>query len=111
METKLFKYLKQMCMVGFMLILMFRPGQSVLAAQSTPIATNTTVSDYLVDENDVKYYQFMVDKQGYFNIDFKIIGIDQSVGYGWDITLFDSDGNTQIYSAKDIKKNIHFSNF
>lgn len=83
-----------LCMVITMMPIV--PAKAEDMVEVTP---NVATTDQLNSENDVKYYSFTVDKEGYFNINFSVEGTNESVGNGWSISLCDAANKKEIYSC------------
>lgn len=72
------------------------------------IKLNIYVSDYLDDDNSIKYYKFQLTKQGYFNLSFENIG--EEVSYGWTISILNSEYEV-IYNQKQVKTKMISPNY
>ncbi len=68
------------------------------------IETNTSYTGALSGEKAKNRYQFTMDKDGYFTINFSKVNPTEYVGDGWNITLYDTAGNKCI-SEEGIKSN------
>lgn len=75
-----------------------KPIKAISDQDIKTIGTNTVVEDVLEKGNNIKYYKFTVDKTGYINISFTIPEVNANVYDGWNLTLIDSDGNSEICS-------------
>lgn len=74
------------------IVIVFVIRGEVNAANMQSIATNTPIVDMLEDESDEKYYQFTVDKAGYFTISLKKQDPTADVRNGWEVHLYDMNG-------------------
>lgn len=67
------------------------------------ISLNDSVVDQLESSDTQKYYKFIIDEKGYFNLGFDVNY--ENAKDGWTLTIMDSKYN-QIYKAEKIVKSI-----
>lgn len=76
------------------------------AQTATELEWNSVHTTELTSKSDVDYYKFVIQEDGYFQIDFGNSQLTEEdiCGnyYGWDIRLFDINNNT-IYSQDNVK--------
>ena len=68
------------------------------------IALNTPYTDHLEYHEGVsdgaKYYKFTVEKTGYITFSLSKVDPTLELAHGWDLDIFDMDGNQMDYSAQ-----------
>lgn len=117
MTKSMTKKLKNIVLFGIILLFIginfSRPKESKAISEDDIqyIETNTAVNDQLGSDDGVNYYKFTMEETGYFQLSFKIKGIDVYIGDGWDIQLLDSNGNNTIQSYSDITSDFTSAKF
>lgn len=81
------------CMCGIFLV-----SQEACAAEMTTVTPNETFYGTLERADAEHYYSFVVDKTGYFTIDFSVVDFAADVKDGWDVELCYADTGTDFYS-------------
>lgn len=81
------------CMCG-----MFLASQKASAAEMTTVTPNETFYGTLESADAAHYYSFVVDKTGYFTIDFSVVDFAADVKDGWDVELCYADTGIDFYS-------------
>lgn len=83
-----------LCMVITMM-----PIVPAKAANMVAITPNVAITDQLNSGDDVKYYSFTVDKEGYFDINLAVADVTADTNRGWKITLCDGTDGSELYSG------------
>lgn len=94
-KARSFKVLGQIMLTVMLALTVICGGRQakVQAADMIEISGNTDISDSLESNDDVKYYKFTVSETGYFTISLKKSDPTVDVGWGWNVTLYDMEGN------------------
>ncbi|MCR4690672.1 MAG: hypothetical protein K5739_04965 [Lachnospiraceae bacterium] len=69
------------------------------------IKTNTTYKGNLYNKDDVDYYKYTVTKDGYQSITVTPdpdLRDEEDLGWGWNITVLDADGSSELFALDKI---------
>ena len=78
---------------------------------ATPVAIEESVTGTMESTMDTDWYSFEITKKGYFYIDLFADKSVMSGKDGWNLEVYASDGQTQLYKATHIRESYSTEKF